>query len=242
MGKESNQTGPSAETPINLEAYAKEGRPIPQGRRYEIRIDKERYVVDTDTITGRQILALAHKRPEDYLLHQRRRGGQTKTIEADEKVDLTGEGPERFMTMKREAQEGLAPAQRQFRLPSADEQFLDENFGRWETISESGSQWIMVRDFELPQGFTAATSDMAIQLSAGYPDAALDMAYFYPPLQRSDAKGIPQVISQSIEGKMWQRWSRHRTGANPWIPGEDNIATHVAYVRSFLDDEFRKRP
>ena len=83
---------------------------------------------------------------------------------------------------------------------------------------------------------------MAIQLIAGYPDAALDMAYFSPEIQRVDGKAIPALSPQPFDGRTWQRWSRHRTGANPWTPGEDNLSTHLSYVQYFLAEEFKKRP
>lgn len=227
---------------IDLEEYAKKGRDVPRDRSYQIRIDRERFVVRHPSITGREILALVNKKPEDYLLHQRLRGGATRTIEADEKVDLTGTGPERFMTMKRETQEGFMEVRRQFKIASPDDAFLTEHYPKWEAIVEGDAQWIIIRGFVLPSGFNVPQADLAIQLVAGYPDAALDMAYFSPNIQRADGKAIPALSPQQFDGRMWQRWSRHRTGANPWIPGEDNVATHVSYVKYFLAEEFNKRP
>ena len=227
---------------IDLEEYAKTGRDVPPDRRYQIRIDRERFVVHRPSITGQDILALVNKTPEHYLLHQRLRGGATRTIEADEKVDLTGKGPERFMTMKRETQEGFVDARRQFKLAPPDDSFLTEEYPKWESILEGGAQWIVIRSFVLPSGFNVPQADLAIQLVAGYPDAALDMAYFNPDIQRIDGKAIPALSQQQFDARMWQRWSRHRTGANPWTPGEDNLSTHVSYVKYFLAEEFKKRP
>lgn len=227
---------------IDVEEFAKSLRIVPAGHKYKIRVDKERYVVIKPTITGREILALAQKTPEECLLHQRLRGGQTRTIEPNDKVDLTGEGPERFMTMKREAQEGFTDHRRVFRLSTGDEAFLSEKCPGWEAISEGGSQWILIRDFQLPAGYLPASVELAVQLSSGYPDAALDMAYFYPAIQRVSGQDIPATGPHALDGRQWQRWSRHRTTANPWVPGEDSLATHIAYIESFLVDEFRKRP
>lgn len=227
---------------IDLEEYAKAGKEVPREHRYQIRIDRDRFVVHPPTITGRQILALVNKKPEDYLLHQRLRGGATRTIEADENVDLTGRGPERFMTMKRETQEGFSEDRRQFKLVSSDDSFLSERFPKWETVMEGAAQWVVVRGFILPAGYNVGQADLAVQLVAGYPDAALDMAYFSPEIQRNDGKAIPALSPQQFDGRLWQRWSRHRTGANPWIPGEDNLSTHLSYVQFFLAEEFRKRP
>jgi hypothetical protein len=43
-----------------------------------------------------------------------------------------------------------------------------------------------------------------------------------------------------LDGKQFQQWSRHRTGANPWRPGLDNVCTHLLLVNSWLEKELRK--
>jgi hypothetical protein len=91
---------------VDLEEFAKAGRPVPRARRYRIRIDKQRYVVEISQMTGREILALAGKTPEGYLLSQKLHSGQAKKIKADEVVDFTTPGIERFMTLPRDATEG----------------------------------------------------------------------------------------------------------------------------------------
>jgi hypothetical protein len=227
---------------VDLEECAKTGRPVPRARRYQIRIDRERFIVNAPTITGREILRLAGKTPEEYLLHQRLRGGVTKSIEPDEVVDLTNPGPERFMTMKRETQEGRGNPRRAFRLPAADEAYLNEHHASWEAVKDGNTQWVVIPEFPLPSGFNVTVTTLAIDLVAGYPDAALDMAYFDPHLQRTDGKAIPAIKSRQFDGRPWQRWSRHRTNSNKWVVGEDNVATHIAYIHSFLRAEFEKRP
>ncbi len=91
---------------VDVEAFAKEGKPIPHARRYRIRIDRERYVVDVPKLTGREILALAGKTPETYQLSQKLRGGAAQPIRADQVVSFTDPGVERFMTVPREQTEG----------------------------------------------------------------------------------------------------------------------------------------
>jgi hypothetical protein len=227
---------------IDLEEYAKAGKDVPKDHKYRIRIDRERYEVAKPRISGREILALAGKTPEEYLLHQRLRGGGTRAIQANEVVDLTGPGPERFMTMKRETQEGQTATRRQFRLAAADETYLTEAFPKWEAVADNGAQWLLVPQFPLPVGYNATNADLGVWLVAGYPDTALDMAYFVPALARVDGKAIPNLSTHPFDGRVWQRWSRHRTAANPWTVGEDNVSTHVAYINWFLAEEFRKRP
>jgi hypothetical protein len=92
--------------------------------------------------------------------------------------------------------------------------------------------------FPLPPGFAVSIADVAIEILAGYPPGPLDMAYFCPPLKRSDGKAIPQTQAvEQVAGRSWQRWSRHRTGDCPWVSGEDSLETHVEFVRGFLERE-----
>jgi hypothetical protein len=100
-----NEQAPESDV-IDVEEYAKAGREKPHGRAYRIRIDRTLHVVRQQFITGREILALVGKTPEEYILTQKFPNGQVKTIEANEKVDLAHPGVERFMTMRRDAQEG----------------------------------------------------------------------------------------------------------------------------------------
>ena len=105
-----NSTGqqpPGEAEIIDVEEYAKAGWEKPQqARAFRIRIDRELRVVNQRIITGREILALVGKTPEQFILTQRFPNGQVKTIEANDKVDLADPGVERFMTMRRDAQEG----------------------------------------------------------------------------------------------------------------------------------------
>jgi len=227
---------------VDIEECAKADRDVPKAKRYQIRIDRERFIVHTPTITGSEILKLAGKTSEEYLLHQRLRGGVTRSIEPDEVVNLTGPGPERFMTMKRETQEGFCEPRRAFRLAASDEAHLDERYPQWESVKDGNNQWIVIPEFHLPAGFSVAATTLAIDLVAGYPDAALDMAYFDPPLERTSGQSIPALSTRQFDSRTWQRWSRHRTKANQWAPGEDNLATHITYVNYFLRAELEKRP
>ncbi len=91
---------------IDIEECAGEGHQPPRGKRYRVRIDSERYVFDDHDPTGSEVLAKAGKTPEQYVLSQRIRGQGAKRIEPDEKVDLTVPGVERFVTMRRERNDG----------------------------------------------------------------------------------------------------------------------------------------
>ena len=55
---------PNQDDVVDLEAYFAAQRPVPHGKKYRIRIDKQFYVVHVAELTGRQILELAGKTPE----------------------------------------------------------------------------------------------------------------------------------------------------------------------------------
>lgn len=121
-----------------------------------------------------------------------------------------------------------------------DENFLDEYGHPWETIKE-GHPWVLIHDFPVPKGYNCETVTVAIRLETGYPNSQLDMAYFHPALSRTDGKPIGQTnCVQSLDGKQFQRWSRHRTAKNPWVPGTDNLESHVILIEDWLDREFER--
>ena len=131
---------------------------------------------------------------------------------------------------------------RDFHLPEEDRDHLNAEGLVWEAVAENGMQWFLLHTVPVPSGYNVATVTVAVQIPPGYPDTALDMAYFYPTLARADGRMIRNTESiQVIEGKSFQRWSRHRTGVNPWQPGVDCLANHLLLVRDWLAREFEAR-
>ncbi len=91
---------------VDLEECARAGRTPHHARHYRIRIDKEYKVVDLSSMTGREILALVGKTPEQYMLSQKLHGGRSVPIAADQRVDFTTPGIERFQTLALDPTEG----------------------------------------------------------------------------------------------------------------------------------------
>lgn len=131
---------------------------------------------------------------------------------------------------------------RDFQLPEDDVVFLNSTELEWETVNDQGMQWLIVHGFDVSKGYNIATVNVAIKIEVGYPRTPLDMAYFFPNLSRLDEKPIGALSPQSIEGVVYQRWSRHRTAENPWRDGVDEISTHLALVSFWFEQEFLKRP
>lgn len=128
---------------------------------------------------------------------------------------------------------------RDFDPLSQDRAFLDACGWPWETLSDDHGQWVLIREFQTHEGYNHPSVTVAVRLETGYPDAQLDMAYFHPSLARRDGRPIAGTeYRQKIDGIPFQRWSRHRTGANPWKVGEDSLETHVLLIEDWLSREF----
>jgi hypothetical protein len=131
---------------------------------------------------------------------------------------------------------------RQFDLPEEDSKFLNDYELPWETIVD-GSMWVLVHEFPTPPGYNHPKVTVALRIETGYPTTELNMVYFFPALMRKDGQVIKATESpQQLDGKTYQRWSRHRTPQNPWKVGHDNIGSHVFLIEDWLEREFEKCP
>ena len=129
---------------------------------------------------------------------------------------------------------------RDFNLLSQDEKFLEEYGLPWETVLD-GSQWVLIREFLTHDGYNHPRVTAAIRLETGYPNTELNMVYFFPALARKDGRAIGATSAQqAIDGKTFQRWSRHRTAENPWRVGFDGLETHVYLIEDWLVREFER--
>lgn len=97
---------PASDDAIDLEECGKNDRRPPKGHKYRIRIDGDKHTVDSAEITGVGILALVGKRDDEWSLNQKLHGGKRERIEANDQVDLSRPGIERFETVRRQAQQG----------------------------------------------------------------------------------------------------------------------------------------
>lgn len=223
---------------IDIEEFSKENKRIPKGCKYKIKVDKTKYVVDNSTITGKEILELAGKTPyTKWMLNQRVRGGGVVRVAFDEEVDLTTPGIEKFQTLPMDQTDG--ELRKQFSLPEEDSEFLENLSLSYETIMERNAKWLILHNFQIPEGYNIDNAQAAIKIENGYPVAQLDMIYFNPPLVRKDNRQIKALANMVIDGKNYQRWSRHRTPQNPWRPGIDDISTHISLAKYWLEREIQ---
>jgi hypothetical protein len=228
---------------VELEEHAKHhGGEAPHAKHYAFRVDKDRIVVTTPTITGREILAKVDKTPEKYKLYQHKRGHQPIPIGPDHVVNLREPGVERFTTMARDTTDGREAVclRQDFRLPEADEAYVTGLNHPWEAVVDEKKQWLIVHDWLIPAGYNHEKASLALLIPDNYADTQIDMVYFNVMLARTDGRSINNLTTLKICGSDWQQWSRHRTGANPWRAGVDDIASHLALVDEWLRREFAK--
>lgn len=126
---------------------------------------------------------------------------------------------------------------RQFDLPAGDSEYLDATGLEWETIVDGGARWLLVHDRPTHPAFTPATALLALNIVPDFPDGALDMVWFFPPVAPVDGRAVRALSTQQIDGRQFQRWSRHRTSENPWRPGLDDVAAHLLLVDHWLARE-----
>lgn len=91
---------------IDLEEWAKAGRPPKLAKVYRIRIDTVKKDVTVLSMKGREILALVGKTPETHMLSQKVHGGAPIPIGPDQTVRFDTPGIERFQTLARDPTEG----------------------------------------------------------------------------------------------------------------------------------------
>lgn len=209
-------------------------------KTYKVQIDKQIFEVNSPDQTARSLLAIAGKVPaENFALYKKGKGGQPERIPLDEKIDLNDPGIERFVTLPLDQTEGFG-ARRDFSLPSEDAEWLECIGNRYELVQEGGVLRVVIYGWSVPAGYEQGEVDLHVRIEPGYPDAQIDMVYFNPPLARTDGRAIGAASNESFDGKVWQRWSRHRTPANPWRPGVDMLSTHFALIDEWLVRELAK--
>lgn len=211
-----------------------------KSKPFKIQIDKDQYELDNPTPTARELLALAGKTPPEHFALYLKDKGKPQRLQLDERVDLREPGVEKFVTLPLDQTEGLGAGRRQFSMPQEDADWLENLDLVYELVAEGGNPRVVIYGWPVPSGYNVDKVDVNVRIDPGYPDTQIDMAYFSPALHRVDGRAIGATSDDSFDNKIWQRWSRHRTSANPWRPGLDSLSTHFALVDDWLARELRK--
>ncbi len=208
---------------------------------YKIKIDGKMFEVEGRFISGREILMLAQRTPLDqFEVGYKEHGHDIRVIGLDEQVDLADPGVEKFVTYHtghtdgEEGPQGPFP----FAFTEEDQLFADRHDGQVERVVESGNHWVLIHDFQVPEGYNVKMVTAAVMLPSGYPMCGPDMVYFYPVLSLNSGKKIHAAEARMmIQGKSYQRWSRHFTPSAPWRPEEDSLETYSLMIQSWLKKE-----
>ena len=129
---------------------------------------------------------------------------------------------------------------REFDLPEADREYLDARGRLWETVCCKKKRWLIIEGFLVPEGYTVSEAIVALAIESAYPDTQIDMAYFLPALVLKNGRTINQLSSHEVDGRSFQRWSRHRTEVNKWRSDVDCVATHLCQAEGWLRHEASK--
>jgi hypothetical protein len=229
---------------IDLQKASEKGQVPPKGKKYRYTVDGVEFISETQTATGRVILERAGKVPADKFILRKKVKGNWITVKHDEVVDFTEPGLEKFKTLPNDQTDGEneKSLRRDFSLLEEDEEFLNSFSLPWEAAKLNNESWVLIHNYPIPEGYNVSSAILAIRMTAGYPTAQLDMAYFYPALSRVDAQTINNLAAMQLDNKIFQQWSRHRTSINPWRVGIDNLSTHIPLADAWLFNEFVKKP
>jgi Prokaryotic E2 family E len=117
-----------------------------------------------------------------------------------------------------------------------DRAHLEREHLSFEEFDEAGFHCVVLRDFQVPVGYSIPHTNLLIRLPPGFPDAAPDMWWCDPPI-RIAATGSYPVAAELIEtygGRPWQRFSRHFQPGQ-WRPGRSGLETYLAVIRRDLE-------
>lgn len=200
-------------------------------RSFRFVLDGRKFEWGLPFITGLQLKRLAGVDPNSYGAWLSQRVGDDRLIGNKEKVDLQGDGTERFFTGIDTTTEGAGAIV----LPPEDREYLQTQDIAFEEVVEGTTRAIVVKGWSLPPArFDAGTADILILLPPAYPDCAPDMFYLTPWVRLAANQRYPNAADQphAFAGKTWQRWSRHN---NAWRPGIDGIWTMLRRIERALE-------
>lgn len=176
-------------------------------------INKKKYEIDNPVETGASLKELAGIPLNDVLFLQR--PGEDEVIPNDKKIALKN-GDHLHSQPPADYGWGVAlladagiPTERATLRPEA---------GGW--------QFLVISDFQLPEGFQPNRVELLVKLPPGFPDAAPDMFWVYPAVRTASGMSPRSTSSEQLLGKTWQRFSWH-LAAGAWKPG-------VSELRDFL--------
>ncbi|WP_116092561.1 multiubiquitin domain-containing protein [Sphingomonas crusticola] len=227
---------------VNLRA---EGVETLYAKSKEWKLNVQGVVIESDApeIVVRDAIAKAGFDVETKWIIILKTATERKQVDLNYVIDLREPGIEKLRLTPREINNGEVSAgfRRDFALLPADHARLDEHGYDWIAMIENGRRWLILRNVHLPAGYNLSVATIAMEVPSAYPMAEIDMFYCSPHLARLDGHMIPQTqVNESIGGRTFQRWSRHRGALAPWVPGKDSVVTHLLLIEESLNREVDK--
>lgn len=225
----------------DVEIFGKECKDIPPAKSFKIKIDKDYFIVSESKISYQKIIQLGAKPNIAKSDVYKFLSGNPKPIRISEDtvVDLNEKCLIRFVLQPKEQMDGRGN-RIQFSLPQEDVNFLEALSLEWECVLNNGNvMYLLIYDYPVPEGYNTATATVALGINSSYPITQIDMAYFFPHLSKVNRRPISCVTPLTIDGKDFQQWSRHRQSGE-WVPGVDNLSTHLALVDSWLSKDLKR--
>ncbi len=196
------------------------------------------------TIVASDAMVAAGFNPaDDWMLFLKVKGEPKRSIDVNDVIDLTTPGIEKLRMTPAEIRNGEQAIclKSDFSLLDKDADYLNKLGFEWETIMDGSRRWLIVRNYSLPTGYNLKQVNIAIDIPAAYPGAALDMFYCFPSLRLESGAAIAQTsCHMSIAGHSYQRWSRHLNGKTRWNPLTDSVMTQMAVIEESILREVAK--
>lgn len=204
---------------------------------WKLNVQGKEFIFDTPIIVIRDAIIRAGLNPDQAWHIFLKVEGQPKVEKnIDDVIDLRTPGIEKLRLTPKDVNNGEASGvtRREFSLLPADEQYLDGRGYSWETFLNGNARWLIIHDYELPEGYNHHKIKLALLITSGYPVNMLDMFYVYPPLLRVNGVNIPATEATTvIDSVAYQRWSRHRS----WNPETDSVISQLAMADGCLQKE-----
>lgn len=192
----------------------------------------------TPIVAVKDALAQAGFDPSKGWIAILKRKGEAKLqVALTDTIDLTLPGIEKLRLTPAQINNGEAHSapRREFVLLEKDEAYLNERSLHWETFSEGGRRWLLLRNYILPEGYNHSVVDIAVDVPPSYPRAEIDMFHCFPHLTLKSGAAIGETSGRTaIAGQTFQQWSRHLNGQTRWNPATDSVMTHLAVIETAL--------
>ncbi len=148
------------------------------------------------TIVVREAIRLAGFNPDQgWHIFLKVEGEPKREVGLDYVVDLRTPGIEKIRLVPKEVNNGEAPTvpRRDFAILDGDAGHLRARGLRWETVIEDKRRWLVIYDYPIPAGYTAAVTTLALEIPPTYPGAQIYGFFSHPPLALINGRAIPNT-------------------------------------------------